>query len=471
TYVGALPGGSQRQANLDQFVNSADNYDSTYNGSLVRFLKYTDYIRQSGDGEVAQLLGENDDVVRMMSVHKSKGLEFRVVFGMQLGKHYKDEKSNAPLVAHHTLGIGMSYFDPVLRTRRLTLPQAAIMARRYREDKAEEMRILYVMLTRAKDHLVLVGTVKDIERSMRNWNALAAAPFASGSHLDLIMAARCWAEKAGEDLHSELTVISAESIRIKENETTEVCNAPMRNVLSGIQANTDVGMYNRLAWSYPDPISVGKPMKLTASGLLRELEGPEEIPVLMDRPSFLAFDASHMTGAERGSAYHRCLQLLAFESLKGLSSNDLEREVANQLDRYTDRRLLQANQREAVRIDQITKFLQSDVGLRLRRAQVVKREWPFNVKMRISEALTPQEAGRFGSEELLVQGIIDCCFMEGGQWVLLDYKTDRTSDLNALREHYRRQLAVYAHALFLITGISVKERLLCLLESGQTLAV
>ena len=119
----------------------------------------------------------------------------------------------------------------------------------------------------------------------------------------------------------------------------------------------------------------------------------------------------------------------------------------------------------------LARFLESDVGLRLRAAEVVRREWPFNVMLRVSEALTAGEAGPYGGEELLVQGTIDCCFVEKGEWVLLDYKTDRADDTDALRDRYAAQLRVYALALERITGLRVKQRLLCLLGSGETLEV
>ncbi|MBR1822130.1 MAG: PD-(D/E)XK nuclease family protein, partial [Clostridia bacterium] len=136
-----------------------------------------------------------------------------------------------------------------------------------------------------------------------------------------------------------------------------------------------------------------------------------------------------------------------------------------------EKRLLADGQREAVRPSRLARFLESDVGLRLRAARDVRREWPFNVRLEAADALTPEEAGRFGGGELLVQGTIDCCFIEDGQWVLLDYKTDRTDDMDALRAHYEKQLKVYALALERITGMRVKQRLLCLLGSGGTLEV
>ena len=470
TYVGALPGGAQRQANLDQFVVSACGFDSEYSGSLTRFLAYTEHMRQRGDGDAAHLLGENDNVVRMMSVHKSKGLEFQVVFGAQLAKKYHTENASA-LLTHRDLGVGLNYFDPELRTRRLTLPQAAIMARQRREDAAEEMRILYVLLTRARQRLVLVGTVKDADKAMKRWQALSAAPFAASSHLDVIMAARCGAEADGLPVYSSLQVIPAADIRLPQVEAQNAARTLLEQVREnpGAYANPDLDA--QLAWQYPDPLATGMPLKLTASGLLREIEGPGRLPALMDRPAFLSEDARRMTGAERGTAYHRCMQLLRLGPLEGLSGEALIDAVSRQLDDCAERRLMSAVQRQVVEAWRLSRFLESDVGLRLRSAGRVQREWPFNVMLRIDDALTPQEAGRYGHEELLVQGTIDCCFVEDDQWVLLDYKTDRTDDMDALRAHYEKQLNVYALALEHITGMPVKQRLLCLLESGGTLAV
>ncbi len=471
TYAGALPGGGQRQANLDQFVASAAAFDDEFSGSLTRFLGYTEHLRQKGDGDAAHLLGENDNVVRLMSVHKSKGLEFKVVFGAQLAKKYRVEKSSAPLLTHRDLGVGMSCFDPELRTRRLTLPQAAIMARQRREDAAEEMRILYVMLTRAQQKLILVGTTGGAEKAMKRWQALAAAPFAAGSHLDLIMATRCAAEAEGLPLRSELSIIPAGNIRAGEANGAGEALRLFEAIMAHPEDYAEPELDRQLSWRYPRPEDAKKPLKLTASGLLRELEGPEELPSLLERPAFLSEDARHMTGAERGTAYHRCMQLLDLDALEGLSGEGLTDAVAAQLDARANRRLLSDAQRAAVAPAKLARFLESDMGLRLRAAKEVRREWPFNVTLPARDALTEEEAARFGGGDLLVQGTIDCCFIEDGQWVLLDYKTDRTDDMDALRRHYEKQLKVYALALERVTGIPVKQRALCLLSGGGMLEV
>ena len=469
TYAGALPGGAQRQANLDRFVTSAANFDREISGSLTRFLQYTDHMRARGDGDVAHLLGENDNVVRMMSIHKSKGLEFRVVFGAQLAKRYRRENAATALAAHRDLGIGMSYVDPELRTRRLTLPLAAILERQRREDAAEEMRILYVLLTRAQEKLILLGSVKGAEKAEKRWRALSGALFASNSHLDLIMAARTGAELAGQPVFSTVEVIPAGDIKPE----AAAAETPAKELFERITAHPDAEasaeLEAQMLWRYPEPEAARRPLKLTASGLVRELEGSEALPALVERPRFLSEDVGRMTGAERGTAYHRCMQLLDLDALAGLSGRALDAAVARQLDGFANRRLLSDAQREAVFPPRLARFLESDVGLRLRGAQTVRREWPFNVMLRMSEALTELERGGLEDAEVLVQGTIDCCFIEDGEWVLLDYKTDRADDLDALRAHYAPQLRLYALALERVTGIRVRESLLCLISAGRNL--
>ncbi len=464
-YAGALPGGAQRQANLDRLVSIAAGFDSDVSGSLTRFLGHADKLRQKGDGDAAHLLGENDDVVRMMTVHKSKGLEFKVVFGALLEKGYGGARFEM-LSAHRDLGLGMHYFDPELRTKRKTIAQAAISDRRRREDAAEEMRILYVLLTRAREKLILVGSVKDAEKALARWDAMSHAISAAGSHLDLIMAARTAAEREGAEIYSTLLFHP-----IGELSGGDQTAPDPRAMFDGIMADpagyADEKLDEELAWVYPDALGSQKPLKLTVFGMLRELEGPSELPEMIERPAFMQEESvRRMTGAERGTAYHRAIQLLNLAKLKDLAGRALVDEIRIQLDIFSQKSLLTAVQRETVRPSNLAIFLESDLGRRLRGAEIIRKEWPFNVMLRTEEALTPAEAGKFAGEELLVQGTIDCCFIEDGEWVLLDYKTDRSQDIDALKAHYRKQLRVYALALERITGIRVKQKLLCLLASN-----
>jgi len=463
-YAGALPGGAQRQANLDRLVSIAASFDADVSGSLTRFLGHTEKLKQKGDGDAAHILGENDDVVRMMTVHKSKGLEFRVVFGALLEKRYGGARAEL-LSAHRDLGLGLSLFDPQLRTKRKTIAQSAIAERRRREDAAEEMRILYVLLTRARERLILVGAVKGAEKALAKWDALSHAVSAAGSHLDLIMAARAAALREGADVWSTVEVHEAGELS-GEAQAAPDPRALFDEIMADPEAFADEKLDEELSWSYPDELSTRKPLKLTVSGLLREVEGPEALPEMIDRPAFMQEESEKtLTGAERGTAYHRAIQLMDFAPLKKLEGRPLIDEIRIQLDAFAQRKLMSHVQREAVRPSMLAKFLSGDLGRRLLAATEVHREWPFNVMLRTEEALTAEETGRFAGEELLVQGTVDCCFMEDGAWVLLDYKTDRSRDVEALKAHYQKQLQVYALALERITGIPVRQKYLCLLAS------
>lgn len=469
-YASALPGGAQRQANLDRLVSIAASFDSDVSGSLTRFLGHTEKLKQKGDGDAAHLLGENDDVVRMMTVHKSKGLEFKVVFGALLEKGYGGARFEL-LSSHRDLGLGVHYFDPELRTKRKTIAQTAISERRKREDAAEEMRILYVLLTRAQEKLILVGSAKNAEKSMAKWDALSHAVSAANSHLDLIMSARTAAERDGAKLYSNVEIHSANELS-GEAQAAPDPRALFDGIMSEPDAFADEKLDGELSWKYPDELGSKKPLKLTVSGLLRELEGPEELPEMIERPAFIQEESERtMTGAERGTAYHRAIQLLDLGSIKGLEGRALVDAIRISLDEFAKKRLMTPVQREAVRPSMLAKFLDGEVGRRLRAADEVHKEWSFNVMLRTEEALTESEVGRFAGEELLVQGTVDCCFLEDGQWVLLDYKTDRSRDIDALKAHYQNQLHVYALALERITGIPVKQKILCLLASDVVVDV
>ena len=236
-------------------------------------------------------------------------------------------------------------------------------------------------------------------------------------------------------------------------------------------AEPDEELVHALLWRYPDARSARQPLKLTVTGLLRQLHSPDAQEELIARPAFMAETPGRMTAAERGTAHHRIMQCLDLGKLQGLSGRSLAAEISAQLDALLQGGRITDLQRQAVRPGVIARFLQSETGLRLLASRNVQREWPFNAMMRICEALQEDERGDYSDEEILVQGTIDCCFEEDGAWVLLDYKTDRSDDAAALTLRYRSQLRLYALALERITGMPVKEIRLCLLLAGENLNV
>ena len=450
--AGALPGGAQRRANLERLCMNAAAFDQSISGSLTRFLAHLEKLREKGDGDSAHVLGENDDVVRLMTVHKSKGLEFPVVFGAMLGRKYSSGARAAALTVHRDLGIGCLYCDPKLQSRRKTLPQLAIAECEKRQDRAEELRVLYVLLTRARDRLILSGSVKSAAALQMKAAALRSAPGAAGSHLEVILAS------------------------LDEDFPVQLHAAPMMPLPEAIEVTapageTDPALLEALRWSYPDEQAARQPLKLTVTGLLRELHAPDAAQELIERPAFLSETAGRMTGAERGTAYHRVMQGLQFAALRGLSQRALTAEIRRQVQEMTDVGRITPVQQQAVYVPALAQFFIGETGVRLLAAETLQREWPFNLRMRISEALTQEEADGFDDEEILVQGAIDCCFMENGKWVLLDYKTDRSDDAAALTVRYCSQLRMYALALERITGTEVAEIRLCLLRAGESILI
>ena len=462
-YAGALPGGAQRQANLDALVTRAEAFDRDVSGSLTRFLAYAEHLRARGDGDSAQLLGEGDDVVRLMTIHKSKGLEFPVVFGALTARAFRGASGQEPFRADRELGLGIYAVDQSLRTRRKPLSYIAIGERARREDIAEELRLLYVLLTRACDRLILVGSLRNATSQIASLEATGECPMAAGSHLQIVLGALAAARRAGEPPVAQVSVHPiGELADIEPTEEERDAQARLRMALAqGELEHPD----EAIAWLYPHMRDSERPLKLTVSGLVREAEGPRELPALAPRPLFM--QEEHMTGAERGSAYHRALQMVEFSSLRGLDEAALTGEIRAQLARLRLENRLAEREVRAVRLERLARFFAGGTGARLLASATVRREWPFNVRMGVAEALGEAANERFDGGEVLVQGTVDCCFVEDGAWVLLDYKTDATRDREALVRHYRRQLAMYALALERITHMPVKERRLCLLATGE----
>ncbi len=468
---GALPGGGQRQANLDVLCDRAASYEASHAGGLTGFLAYIEDMHSASEdmGE-AHILGENDDVVRVMTVHKSKGLEFPVVIGVLLGKSLGGGGSRGEMTAHRETGAGLKHMDRLLGTCRDTLPRLAANALSGKEEAAEELRILYVLLTRAKDRLILIGSVKSLENALERYRMSFRSPVAPTCYLDLLAPPVCGLP-GGEELrdgevireeglpkidlhmHSRLSLMEAEADQAQGGVALmdEACGA-----------EPDRAWLEAYEWRYPHEEAVLLPVKLTASGLSRELTGPAQPPELIPRPAFLSEEVGGMTAAERGTATHAALQGLNLGKLRGLSESALHEAVVHQLNDLTEQGRLTRAQREVVWPMTLVRFLTGELGQRMLRAHVMHREWMFTLEMTTEEAI-----GIESSETLLVQGAVDLCFEEDGGWILLDYKTDRADDIDALITRYRPQLTLYARALHRITGKPVKETWLCLLTAGQ----
>ncbi len=474
-YVGALPGGSQRQANLDVLCARAAAYESDNTASLPEFIEYADGMRARRDGDGAHLLGENDDVVRLMTSHKSKGLEFPVVFASMLGRKFRPSRADDAFSAHRDLGVALMRVDKNLQTRRDTIARRAIAAKYKTEARAEELRILYVTLTRAKSRLILTGTVPDL-KAREPLNAIANRfPDIYSSALDIVLAAvadcpGCEAlglRTKADNPFVKLTIAPAGGSAVCENASDD----DLKQALEKFRKALNGGYMTREAieninWRYPFADRVTAPVKLTASGLVRDVIGAYAVPETVARPDFMSRDGS-LSPSERGTATHAVLRALNYEKLRALSANEYPTAVRAEMDAMAETGLITASERAAVSEHAVSDFLRSPIGARALASERVEREWRFNLRMPMRDAFSGDQT----NAEILVQGSIDMCFLENGEWVLLDYKTDRTDDKAALAARYAPQLRLYAKALMNITRINVKQTILCLVSQREYIEI
>ena len=508
----AMPGGEQRQANLDMLVKKAADFESTSYHGLFQFIRYMEQMeRYKVDFGEVSLYGELADTVRIMTIHKSKGLEFPVVFVCGLGSRMNLMDANAPVVFHHTLGIGADWIDLKNRTRVTPLLKEAIRQAIRLDARGEELRVLYVALTRAKEKLILTGASENLEKKLgelslgsltREGKVSYWARSGAGCFLDWILPAlkdhpalkplRDMAEEAGS--RSERTVseeenrmplqvqlMTPDSMTLQAADQGEEREARKEAIRSGRAAREEDPVIREFleeqdGYRYPWAEEEDIPAALTVSELKqRELpEDPDrqamelypEADVVPLIPKFMKEEKEELQGAALGTIYHRILERL-----------DLEREVTEaslreQLKQMVNSGLLRAGEAETVRIPRLLRFASSSIGKRMqaaaRRGQL-KREQTFVMGVPAAKI----QAGWPEDEQILVQGIIDAYFEEEQGWVIVDYKTDRvpSGDIRELIPKYGRQLELYGKALEQISGKPVKEMVLYSLTLGREIPV
>ena len=477
-YVGGMPNGRGRQANLLALHDRACQYEKTSFRGLFRFLRFIEKLEDSGsDLGMARALGENENVVRIMSIHKSKGLEFPIVFVAGLGNKFNMQDLNRNLLLHKDLGFGPDFVDAETRIVYPTVAKLALKHQIKMETLAEELRVLYVAMTRAKERLFLIGSVNDLEKQAKNWAALADsegwllpvhALADAKNFLDWICPAVI-RHQAAEELRK--------LAKWEGNFPGEVANHPSSWQISfydknGVQLTSAKEDSNetrwqqvrklekvevpevyqqfiegRLNWRYPYRDMTILPAKLAVSEIKERFA-----PRLLERPQFLQ-EHTALSGAEKGSALHTVLQHLNLRKNYGLV--ELEELVMD----LVKREILTEEQAEVIDSRQIATFLTSDLGVRLRKAKEIYQEMPFSFALNVKELYEDVETAK---ETILVQGVIDVLFEEEDGLVLLDYKTDYTEEdtVRTLIETYRVQLDLYAKAVQKILSQPVKEKIL-----------
>lgn len=433
---GARPDGEMRQANLRTLAEHAGSYQRAQGSGLGGFIRYLARLK-AHEGLAAQELGERDDVVRVMSIHKSKGLQFPVVFVAGLGRHFGAQDARKPLQLHASLGIGMQHVDSELWTRHPSLSQKAVLEKRRQESVAEEARILYVAMTRAKERLIMIGAPRASE--IDRWQTQPTPAAGAKGMLDWVAPVAFSQGSWQTHLHAKGQIVASQlhATRAIHQMVAQIDALPAPSA-SGIVAQ-------RLSWRAT--LEDVPPLKQSVSSVTRAEakegerdETPLTFQALQRRPLFL--EARGLNATERGDAVH------AFLRAVDLAAQDLEAERR----RMVERGILSPEQAKTLPMAKLRHSMAGSLWQRMRAATEIHREWPFNLRV------------MRGGRRSLLQGIIDCCFIEDGAWVLVDYKTDRAEDTDALKTQYAPQLALYAQALEAITKMPVKERILYLIE-------
>ncbi|WP_153732009.1 helicase-exonuclease AddAB subunit AddA [Sporosarcina obsidiansis] len=497
--VGILPNGKQRQANLRALHDRALAYEKTSFRGLFRFLRFVDRMRKRGDdlGE-ARFMSEKENVVRIMTIHSSKGLEFPYVFLAGMGRPFNKMDFHQPYLFDQHFGLAVKAIDPDKRITFTSLPFLAVKEKKELEMRAEEMRVLYVAMTRAKEHLELVASVKDIEKTMNQWQEAQlldpSAPLPeykrsrAGGYLDWIgpaIARHMAFCKFGKAVGGELlddpskwevnaypfsAFHGTESVKVDDWIPMDVGSTDM------VDPQLVELVRSRFDTRYPFEHAVEMPSKQSVSELKRiallELERGDADPFeemqpdvasspsfLHDRPSFL--QQRSLTKAEIGSAMHTVMQHIDLaQPLDEISAAQFVEELKK-------RELLTKEEAAVIDVEAIVQFYQTPLGKRLQQADQVLREMPFTYAL-------PAEKGEFQ----LLQGIADCLFHEEGDWVLIDYKTDQVrgfhSDVavaNEMQKRYGTQLNLYKNVLESILSIEIKEMLLYLFDGAKIITL
>lgn len=464
--VSALPGGVQRRINVEMLLTRAESFEKTSYSGLFHFIRYMEQLEKYDiDYGETGASDENADVVRIMSIHKSKGLEFPVCFVSGLSKRFNRQDSVAPVLMDMDLGLAIDWVDPTARIRHTTLKKNVLARKLNADSMGEELRVLYVALTRAEEKLILTGTCKEDKLPQED-----AAPGAYGysalrlqeasSYYDLVLPA--W-QSVGRRLQicTQEELLQAELVRasLGYNSRQKLFEEAGKEPEAA-----ELALCERLQKPYAHENLAGLFVKTTVSELKKEgmqeeaAEGIELFPeeeVVPYLPQFVKEQEETVSGTTRGSAYHRLLEIFPFERQETWTAAKI-RTVIEEC--KADRRLSE-EYAAAINVYKIRAFLQTPLAARMAKAAKsnrLHREQPFVLGLSANRLNTdfPED------ETVLIQGIIDVYLEEEDGIVLADYKTDLVKDPKELILRYRVQLDYYEEALVRLTGKCVKEKLI-----------
>lgn len=508
-FVGGLPGGKQRQANLRALYDRARQYEQTSFRGLFRFLRFIEKMIDRGDDlGAARALGEQEDVVRIMTIHSSKGLEFPVVFIAGLSRNFNMKDIRKSYMLDKDYGFAAKYINVEKRISYPSLPQLAFKRKKKMEMLAEEMRVLYVALTRAKEKLYLVGSLKDATKKIDQWNEVSSNKewllkdyerASANSYIDWIGPALIRHKDSSElrrvetnnplipdeiALHPsswEISILKSEDIEkqaiVQVMEEDHFLERVQKTEHVPIESPFKEEIEVRLAWNYAFFDATTHRSKQSVSEMKRQREIFDEQSgtdlvrkfkkSIVKRPKFM--QEKHLSPAERGTAMHMVMQ-----------HADLTKEVSvetilEQVKWMVTNELLTPEQAEIIDANLIVQFFTTDVGKRYSQATLIKREIPFTLAMPANEVY-PSWADE--EESIFVQGVIDCVFEDENGLVLIDYKSDGIADRfkggfeqakPILEDRYRIQIDLYTKAIEKIWKRKVDERYLFFFDGAHIL--
>ena len=473
-YVGLMPNGALRQANLKMLFQRAKQYESSNFKGLYNFINFIEKLRlSSGDLGAAKLIGENDDVIRIMSIHKSKGLEFPVVFLSSTGKQFNLMDLNQNILLHQEMGIGVKYINYERQVQYDTLTKTAMRNKILVETLSEEMRILYVALTRAKEKLFITGLSKDYEKEAENIekqicrypkyldkiNPILVKKYKR--YLDWIMLVYNYEKETAKKFVNFNIYKKKELLDSFENIKREEIDAKEFLEKQDVDNDKIKKIEEILNWSYDYELSTTIPTK-TSVTKIKQMQNEENIETTLDnylidaekneknkekvqenslpKPQFLRKeDDDKLTSAQKGTLVHLCLQKLNEKQEYTLQ------EIKDLINELELRQIITNKEARSISTYKILAFTKSTIWKELRKAKTVEKEKPFYINIPAKEIYN-QEI----EEDILVQGIIDLYYInENDKLVLVDYKTDyvEKGKEEELLNKYRKQLDLYKRAL------------------------
>lgn len=459
-YVSALPGGQSRHANLEALIKNAGIYSNSGHG-IRGFLRFMEKARSGDFLGAAQIASAN--VVRLISIHKSKGLEFPAVILGGLSVNFNKKSRSSVLVLDSALGIGLKAARG--SSRELNLYHSAIAERIWRREISERMRLLYVAMTRASEKLIMLCSFRDVEKGLGAGRIPVTPNTCSGAErfADWILPV-LFSSPSGNPLREYLgmpplsghkTILCAVHPALRASALGAALPREEYLAFTRQAVEDGPGEYAELfAWRYPYGADTVLPSKISVSQLIGNL------PELGQYPDFMR-DSMAERAVSRGTAAHKLMEHLPIAKHTFASVNACLKEL-------TERGILTKKEAEGIYAASIVDFFSKGLGSRMLASPRVERELAFNHRVKASSVFDADT-----DETLLLQGIIDCCFIEGGEWVLIDYKTDYVPKGGAkeVAMSHAKQLRLYKSALEELTGIPVKECWIHLLSTGESVLV